>query len=65
MSSQASGSDRLEVIRHAVEAGTYEVESVDVADAILRNWRMADLVDEFASAQAEDSAAAASDAAKR
>ena len=65
MTRAPSGSERVDAIRDAITHGTYEVPTVDVADAILRRWSLEDVVEAFLADQDGDSEAPASDAANR
>ena len=65
MTRAPSGSDRVDAIRDAIADGTYEVATVEVAEAIMRRWSLEDVVEAFLSDQEGDSDAAASEAANR
>ena len=43
--SETSDDRRIEEIRNAIAAGTYRVDALDVADAVLEQWRSIDRVD--------------------
>ena len=40
--------DRLAALRVAVESGAYEVDALEVADAMLAHWKRFDRMDPFA-----------------
>lgn len=46
--------DRLAEVTREVREGRYRIDSLDVADAVLRRWWLTDVVDEFGEAQSKD-----------
>ena len=48
--------ERIDSIVDAIRSGTYEVDDLDVADAVLERWRMFDVLTPVSSAEtsAED-----------
>lgn len=46
--------ERIDSIVDAIRLGTYEVDDLDVADAVLERWRMFDVLTPVNSAESSD-----------
>lgn len=46
--------DRLDALTREVREGGYGMDALDVADAVLRRWCLADVIDEFHARQSND-----------
>ena len=65
MTGEDQGPGHLASLREAIDTDTYQVDAIDVADALLRRWRMDDVVDRFRAAQDDGSVDDISDSASR